>query len=203
MLATPTAKPFSKAGWLFELKYDGFRVLAIKQGKQTQLLSRRGRDMAKSFPELVKAMQDLPDVVIDGEMVVLNDLGAPQFERLRWRALMSIHKEVTHAAAKEPAAIFAFDLLSLDGEDTRKWPLLERKTALSEALPRRSRIQYASHVEDRGEEFYAQVSKMHLEGMVAKDAASRYVAGRSRHWLKVKTPAGQAIEDERLRHLRE
>ncbi len=88
--------------------------------------------MTPSFPELVSEIRDLPDVVLDGEIVVIDDLGAPQFERLRWRSLLRVHKEVIHAAAKEPAAIFAFDLLSLNGEDTRKWPLLERKLALNE-----------------------------------------------------------------------
>ena len=89
MLCTGAGRPFKRAGWLFELKYDGFRVLTVKHGNRTQLLSRRGRDMAHSFPELIACLHDLPDLVIDGELVVLNDMGAPQFERLRWRALMS------------------------------------------------------------------------------------------------------------------
>ena len=83
MLCTATGKPFTRAGWLFELKYDGFRALIVKHRKQTRLLSRRGRDMSNSFPELIACLHDLPDLVIDGELVVLNDMGALQFERLR------------------------------------------------------------------------------------------------------------------------
>ena len=202
MLCTATGKPFTRSGWLFELKYDGFRVLIAKHGKQMRLLSRRGRDMARSFPELIACLRDLPDVVIDGELVVLNDMGAPQFERLRWRALMSQHREVTHAAQTEPAAIFAFDLLAIDGHDLRKQTLLERKAALEKVLARCPRIKFASHIEHEGETFYDQVSQLGLEGVVCKRASSLYVAGPSRDWLKIKTAAGMQVDDERLRHLR-
>ena len=85
---------------------------------------------------MIACLHDLPDLVFDGEIVVLNDMGAPQFERLRWRALMSRHKEVIHAAENEPAAIFAFDLLMLDGDDMRQRPLIERKAALEPVLAR-------------------------------------------------------------------
>src|SRR5436305_2442997 len=114
MLCAATGKPLTRSGWLFELKYDGFRVLIVRHGKQTRLRSGRGRDMSHSFPELIACLHDLPDLVIDGELVVLNDMGAPLFDRLRWRALMSQHREVIHAAQTERAAIFAFDLLALD-----------------------------------------------------------------------------------------
>jgi bifunctional non-homologous end joining protein LigD len=158
--------------------------------------------MAHSFPELIACLHDMPDVAIDGELVVLNDLGAPQFERLRWRALMSRHKEVVHAADNEPAAVFAFDLLMLDGEDLRKSPLMERKAALEPVLARCPRIKYASHIEVDGEAFFKQVSQLGLEGVVCKRADSAYVAGPSRHWVKIKTAAGKLVDDERLRHLR-
>ncbi len=202
MLCTSTGKPFTRSGWLFELKYDGFRVLIAKHGKQMRLLSRRGRDMARSFPELIACLRDLPDVVIDGELVVLNDMGAPLFERLRWRALMAQHREVTHAAQTEPAAIFAFDLLALDGQDLRERALVERKAALETVLARCPRIKLASHIEHEGEAFYDQVSQLGLEGIVCKRASSPYVAGPSRDWVKVKTAAGMQVDDERLSHLR-
>ena len=202
MLACPCPKPFNRKGWVFEMKYDGFRVLAIKQGKLVKLLSRRNRDMSLSFPEIVASMQDLPNIAVDGELVVLNDLGVPQFERLRWRSLMRIHKEIVHASAKEPAAIFAFDLLSLKGKDMQRRPLLYRKEVLREAIADASRIKYASHIWERGEALYDQVDKLEVEGIVAKRSDSTYVAGRSKDWLKIKTPAGRAMEDHRLRHLK-
>ena len=158
--------------------------------------------MAQSFPELIACLRDLPDVAIDGELVVLNDIGAPLFERLRWRALISQHKQVAHAAGQEPAAIFAFDLLMLDGRDIRNKPLLERKTALQTVLAKCPRMKYANHIEGEGEAFFGQVSQLSLEGIVCKRADSRYVAGPSRDWLKIKTAAGKLVDDERLRHLR-
>jgi len=114
---------------------------------------------------------------------------------------MSQHKEVTHAAQTEPAAIFAFDLLALDGQDLRQ-TLLERKAALETVLARCPRIKFASHIEDEGEAFYDQVSELALEGIVCKRADSPYVAGPSRNWVKIKTAAGMQVDDERLRHLR-
>ena len=172
MLASPHPGPFDRKGWVFEMKYDGFRVLAIKQGQLVRLLSRRNRDMALSFPEIVASMQDLPTIALDGELVVLNDLGIPQFERLRWRSLMRQHKEIVHASSNEPAAIFAFDLLSLNGKDMRRRPLLERKEVLREEIAEAPRIKYASHIGERGEALYAQVDKLEVEGIVAKRADS-------------------------------
>jgi bifunctional non-homologous end joining protein LigD len=78
MLATSAAKPFDRPGWVFELKYDGFRVLAIRQGDEARLLSRRGNDLSVCFPEIVECLRDLPDSVLDGELVVLDDQGGQE-----------------------------------------------------------------------------------------------------------------------------
>src|SRR5438132_11397394 len=104
---------------------------------------------------------------------------------------MSRPKEVVHAAEREPAAIFAFDLLMLDGEDMRQRPLIERKAALQPVLARCPRIKFATHIEEDGEAFFEQVSQLALEGVVCKRADSAYVAGPSRHWIKIKTAAGK------------
>jgi bifunctional non-homologous end joining protein LigD len=83
MLATPAKAPFAAPGWIFELKYDGFRCLTTKRGQRVKLESRRGRDMAASFPEVVEALRAIPhDLVIDGELVICDARGCPQFERL-------------------------------------------------------------------------------------------------------------------------
>jgi ATP-dependent DNA ligase len=91
MLCTARGKPLTRSGWLFELKYDGFRVLIAKHRKQTRLLSRRGRDMSHSFPELIACLHDLADLVIDGELVVLIGKRRPyslddrlQYHAQRW-----------------------------------------------------------------------------------------------------------------------
>jgi bifunctional non-homologous end joining protein LigD len=167
----------------------------MKHGKHIWIaITPRGSDMAHSFPEVIACLHDLPNLVIGGELVVLNDMRAPQFERVRWRALMSRHKEVIHAAQKEPAAIFAFHLLMLDGLDLRKRPLIERKAALQPVLVRCPRIQFANLIQEEREAFFEQVSKLALEGVVCKRPNSAYVDGPPRHWPKIKTAAGNCVE---------
>lgn len=89
MLATSAPGPFSRPGWLFEPKYDGFRILARKERGAVRLITRNGFDLAKAFPELVIELETLPDVVMDGELVVLDEHGHPQFDSLRRRARMT------------------------------------------------------------------------------------------------------------------
>src|SRR5437868_3168265 len=112
------------------------------------------------------------------------------------RVDVSRRMEVVHAADKEPAAIFAFELLMLDGNDLRKRALIERKAALEPVLARCPRIKYASHIEEEGEAFFEQVSQLALEGVVCKRADSNYVAGPSRHWVKIKTAVGKLVDDQ-------
>ncbi|MGZ5260153.1 MAG: ATP-dependent DNA ligase, partial [Burkholderiales bacterium] len=134
MLATPGTL-FSAPGWIFELKYDGFRWLVSKCGDVIRLESRNGRDMAASFPELVEAMQAVEhDFVCDGELVVLDEQGRPQWDRLKRRHVLRHPGRIKQAAAEEPACIFAFDLLWLDGEDFRQRPLLDREWSLYQVL---------------------------------------------------------------------
>ena len=189
-------------GWLYELKYDGFRVLVSKVGQTVRLCSRNGRDMAGSFPELVADLQASGrDFTIDGELVVVDHHGHPQFERLRRRALRSRRISVKAASLMHPAAIFAFDLLEIDGLDERHRPLLERKRRLGLVLGGRKRVKLAGHHEN-GVALLAKAVKLELEGIVAKRADSTYTAGRSRQWLKIKTRAGIERERGRVAHLR-
>ena len=83
-LAVPTLakRPFSRPGWLFEVKYDGFRALAIKQGERVTLVSRKGTDLLRAFPEMDPSLAVLPDLVLDGELVLLDEYGRPDFHRL-------------------------------------------------------------------------------------------------------------------------
>jgi ATP-dependent DNA ligase len=140
MLATSASKPFDRPGWIFELKYDGYRCLAIRDADQARLLTRRGNDLSACFPEIIACLRILPDIVLDGELVVLDDTGKALFERLRRRALLKKRISVEHAARQEPAVLFAFDILSLRGKDLRKLPLLKRKEALQTALEGSQRI---------------------------------------------------------------
>jgi len=148
MLATP-GRLFSKRGWIYEIKYDGFRCLISKCGDVVRLESRRGRDMSEQFPELVSEIRPMPqDFIADGELVILDGQGRPQWDRLHTRHMLRDPRRIRQAATADLAAIFAFDLLSIDGADFRPRPLLERKAALHRTLPANRRIRYARHLND-------------------------------------------------------
>ncbi len=187
MLAETAEKPFTDPAWLFELKYDGFRVLAERDGGAVHLVYRRGSDAVLTYPEIARALAALPfgDLVLDGEVVVLDDEGRPSFQRLQRRAQQRRTADVQRAALEMPATFFAFDLLAFEGFDLRALPLVERKALLQSLLPRAGPLRYADHVAEQGEAFYAEVSRLKLEGLIAKRADAPYRAGRSPHWLKL------------------
>jgi len=197
MLAEVAPEPFSREGWLFELKHDGFRTLAGKRGRGTggtanatvRLLYRSGREATMSFPEIVRVLAALPydGLVLDGEMTVLDESGRPHFGRLQKRGLLARARDVERAAVQRPATYFVFDLLALEGFDLRKLPLIERKRILQRVLPAAGPVRFADHVEIRGAELFAQVRSMGLEGVMAKKADAPYRAGRSAAWLKVRS----------------
>ena len=197
MLATP-GKLFSAHGWIYELKHDGFRVLVTKCGDVVRLESRNGRDMSGLFPELVDEISPIRhDFVADGEVVILDDQGCPQWERLQRRHVLRHTHRIQQAAADDPAVIFAFDLLWLNGADLRARALLERKQALKAALPANTRIRYTAHFVNSCSDVWRLAVRMGLEGIVAKDVTSTYTAGRSTRWLKIKTDAGAERERQR------
>lgn len=188
MLAETREHPFSRKGWIFELKYDGYRLLAARERGDARLLTRNGNDATVTFPDIARAVQVLPfdGVILDGEVVVLDEHGRPSFGRLAQRAKLTHPTEVRVAAAELPATFFAFDLLACEGHDLRPLPLLKRKELLREVLPETGVLRYADHIEDKGEAFYAELTKLGLEGMVGKDAGAPYKGGRSANWLKVR-----------------
>ena len=111
-------RPFSDPGWIYELKYDGFRVLGFA-GTEPKWVSRNGHDLEGPFPKIVHALGAMHELVIDGELTILSENGKPQFERLRRRAVMSSPKSIASASKAEPAAVFAFDLLADGRRDIR------------------------------------------------------------------------------------
>ena len=197
MLATP-GKLFSAPGWIFELKYDGFRCLVVKRGGAVRLESRSGRDMSDRFPELVQEIAPIrAEFVADAELVVLDEQGRPVWERLHGRHRLKDARRIRQAAQADPAAIFAFDLLWLDGADFRQRPLLQRKAALHGTLPANRRIRYAGHIAGSCAELWKLANDLDLEGIVAKDSQSIYTAGRSTRWQKIKTDVGAERERQR------
>jgi bifunctional non-homologous end joining protein LigD len=188
MLAT-MGQPFRREGWIFELKYDGFRLLAENEGSTARLRYRGGSDATAAFPEVAAALGALPrDVVLDGELVVVDETGRTHFQRMQKRLMLRRPREVAQAASGGlRATFFAFDLLGLLGYDLRALPLGERKALLRGLLPRGrgGAIRYVDHVEAEGIGLYDEVRKLDLEGMVAKRADAPYSGGRSSDWIKV------------------
>jgi bifunctional non-homologous end joining protein LigD len=187
MLAESRERAFSGRGWIFELKYDGFRLLVARENGEPLLLFRHGSDVTATFPEIARALGALPiDVVMDGEVVVLDETGRPSFQRLQARAQMRRAVDVERGAIETPATAFLFDLLAADGYDLKSLPLLARKQLLRDLLPAAGPLRFTDYVEERGEELFAAIGRMGLEGMVAKRGSSPYRAGRSGDWLKLR-----------------
>jgi bifunctional non-homologous end joining protein LigD len=179
--------PFSADGWLFEIKYDGFRVLAGRDGGRPRVRYRSGADGTGAFPEIVAALAALPGVdhVLDGEVVVLDAAGRPSFQRMQQR-FQSRGADAARLSAAHPATLFAFDLIASRGRDLRARPLLERKAALRRLFEDGPALRYVDHVAGAGEALFEEARRLGLEGVVGKRAASPYVAGRSREWRKVR-----------------
>jgi bifunctional non-homologous end joining protein LigD len=187
MLAERADGPFDADGWIFELKYDGYRLLARREGGRAELRYRSGDEVTGLFPEIAAAVEALPaDLALDGEVVVLAPAGRPAFQALQGRGGLTRREDQLRAAAEAPATLFAFDLLALAGRDLRALPLLARKRLLAEVVPRRGAVRFADHVEGRGADFYREVVARGLEGVMAKRADAPYRAGRARAWLKVR-----------------
>src|SRR5947208_4638144 len=188
MLTETREQPFSKPGWLFELKLDGYRVRAGREQGEAHLLTRKGNDIAAAFPEIARALVALPfeGFILDAELVVPDEAGRPSFQRLQNRAKVSRALEVRRAAVESPAVLYVFDLLAFEGYDLRTLPLEQRKALLEQIVPRVGPLKYLSHFEKDGEALYEQVVKMGLEGIVAKRADAPYRAGRSPNWLKIR-----------------
>lgn len=189
-------RPFNRSGWIHELKYDGFRILVTHSAGDVKMLSRRGTLYHDAFPELVAEVGRLPEVAIDGELVMLDAEGRPHFGELVRRSRMRKAMSIQAASRKEPAAIFAFDVLELAGKDLRSQPLLARKAVLKDALDGAKRIRYVEHVDD-GLGLFAAAEEAGLEGIVAKKALAPYRRGRTGDWIKIKTTAGRALIEER------
>jgi bifunctional non-homologous end joining protein LigD len=168
-------------GWVHEIKYDGYRLIARIADGGVKLLTRTGLDWTDRFgPEVVAALGSLPLVsaLIDGELIVENDAGASDFSALQ--AELS-------AGRSDRFLYVAFDLLFVDGVDLRERPLLERKTKLQDLLAEAGpRLRYSEHFAESGELVLRHACRLSLEGVVSKEGGSPYVSGRGRDWQKSK-----------------
>ena len=181
MLATLVDQPFDREGWIFEMKWDGYRAIAEVEDGKVELYSRKGNSFASTYKPIVEALKSVQhDLVLDGEVIALKD-GRPDFHTLQQ------YKE-----SPAPLQYAIFDLLWVDGEDLRNLPLVERKARLKKVIPEHPQLLVSEHIETKGKAFFKKMQQAHIEGMLAKDGQSRYVDGaRSKSWLKVKTSMEQ------------
>ena len=188
MLAEPRDDAFTEEGWIFELKMDGYRLLASKLNGEALLMTRKGNDYTAVFPEIARAIRALPfdRFVIDGEVVVLDSEGIPRFSLLQKRGMLSNEHDIRRGAVELPTTFYAFDLLGLEQYDLRDLPLVRRKEILKEVVPEVGAVKYLDHIETEGEAMLEHVTKMGLEGIVAKKADTPYKATRTPVWFKIK-----------------
>jgi bifunctional non-homologous end joining protein LigD len=183
MLAMPVAEPFDGPGWLFEIKWDGYRAIAeVEEGRAT-LYSRNHKSLDRAFAPIVEALRGLGhDAVLDGEVVVIDESGRSGFQLL----------QNYQKTGRGQLAYYVFDLLHLDGRDLRRLPLVRRKEVLAELVANLPKVRISEHVESAGVALFKAAMEKGLEGVVAKDGRSPYREGRrGREWLKIKTQARQ------------
>jgi bifunctional non-homologous end joining protein LigD len=184
MLATLTNAPFDDPDWVFEDKYDGFRMVSEIRGGKVALYSRNGKIISHSYIEVAEALEGVKgDAVIDGELVAIGKDGVSHFQLLQ------------NALRHEAKVLYCvFDLMFENGEDLRSLPLLDRKTRLRAVLPRHRLIAFSRHRKGSGKKFFAEAERKRLEGIMAKRADSPYASGsRTADWLKVKTAQRQEV----------
>lgn len=183
MLATLVDKPFDKDGWLYEVKWDGYRAISYLQQGQVEIRSRNNKDFNKKFYPLTNALESWNvNAVVDGEIVVINEKGEPDFNALQeWRS-----------EADGQLVYYLFDLIWLDGYNLMATPLHRRKELLREIVPDTVFLRFSENFETTGKNIFAQAEKLGLEGIMAKKADSIYAPDiRSRDWCKIKTEQHQ------------
>ncbi|HMJ56333.1 MAG TPA: DNA ligase D [Polyangiaceae bacterium] len=179
-----------RRGWLYELKLDGFRIIADKRGEDAALFFRKLGSANAHYPEIVRAMRALPAqrVVLDGEVVAFDENGRPSFQRLQQRMTAQKPQARNFIWTDNPVTYVVFDLLALGGLDLRPLPLVARKALLAELIQGKGALRVLDHFLNDGRPLYAFCQREKLEGVVAKRADSTYVSGpkRTGEWVKVK-----------------
>jgi len=186
-LASLADWPFSDPTWLFEIKWDGARILARVQNGKVRLWSRSQRDVTDEYPEISAVVPSAAgghDVWLDGEIVALDKEGRSDFQTLQQR--FSIIKPSAELMRQIPVVYYCFDLLYCDGYDLRRVPLLERKTLLKQILRQDAMVRFSDHEMEKGKELYDLALEKQLEGILGKRIDSIYPEGRTTSWLKFK-----------------
>ena len=185
MLATLVDKPFDEAGWIYEVKWDGYRALALINGKCVELKSRNDKSFDAKFYPVHKAVSAWGiKAVVDGEIIVTNEQGISDFGALQnWRS-----------EADGELLFYVFDLTWLNGKDLSQLPLYQRRDMLRGLVPKSGIIRFSENFGESGTAFFEIAKKMGLEGIIAKKADSAYAYGvRSKEWLKIKANKRQEM----------
>ncbi|WP_454717194.1 DNA ligase D [Caulobacter segnis] len=177
-------RPPGGADWAHEIKFDGYRMQLRIEGGKAALRTRTGLDWSKRFPQLIADAADLPDALIDGEVVALDEAGSPSFAGLQ----AALSEEKT-----DDLIFFAFDLMHTDGQDLTELPLSDRKNRLKTLLPEGDRIRYVEHFTSGGEAVLQSACRMSLEGVVSKKLDAPYRSGKGATWTKAKCRAGHEV----------
>src|SRR5260370_5104135 len=186
-LPTKTTKLPSGGEWLHEIKHDGFRIIARKDGERVRLYSRPGNDLTRRFPLIVETLARLRSrsCIIDGEAVACDDNGVASFDLIR------------NHRANDRVLLYAFDLIELNDDDLRRDPLEVRKATLASIVAKAGPgIRFNEHIEGDGPTVFAHACKMGLEGIVSKRQDSIYRSGRSPDWLRMKNAEAPAVKRE-------
>jgi bifunctional non-homologous end joining protein LigD len=185
MLASVAKQAFDDSDWIYEMKWDGYRIIAELNNEQTNLWSRNGLNYNERFSLIADACNKIKkNVVLDGEVVLMNDKQVPDFQQLQ------------HYEPGDPGVLlyYVFDLLYVDGKSVKDLSLLERKKKLKSILGKRQLVRYCDHITTKGIEFFTAVHDMGLEGIIAKEKDSTYREGvRSKSWLKIKGAKSEEV----------
>jgi bifunctional non-homologous end joining protein LigD len=193
MLATLSTSVPSGTDWLYEVKWDGYRALCYIDGGKVRMLSRRGIKLDKQFATVSAALAQsvkADTAIIDGEVIALDENGTPSFQRLQSMTGFGTKPTVKGMAAPL-LNFFAFDLIYLNGYDLRKAALIDRRNLLTSILLPSDIVRYSEHFAGKGSELLQAVKAKGLEGIVAKQAQSRYESKRSGNWIKIKVTCQQ------------
>jgi bifunctional non-homologous end joining protein LigD len=193
MLATLSSVVPSGTDWLYEVKWDGYRALCYVTGGKVHMLSRRGIKLEKQFATVAEALAQCvkaDTAIIDGEVVALDENGTPSFQRLQGMTGFGPKPPVKGMQAAQ-LNFFAFDLLYLNGYDLRKAALIDRRNLLMSILTPSEIVRYSEHFAGKGAELLKAVQTKGLEGILAKQAQSRYESKRSSSWIKIKVTCQQ------------
>ena len=183
-LATLVEEPPKSGDWLYEVKHDGYRMLARLDGGKATLFTRSGKDWTDRLRHLAAALEKLKleGTWLDGEIVVLREDGRADFQALQ---------NAFDAGRDTGVVYYVFDAPFLHGQDLRRLPLLERKKRLKAALKKapvsvQATLRFSDHLEGTAKDILDRACEMELEGLIGKESQSLYVAGRSKSWIKLK-----------------